>query len=401
MKKNAPAPAAKAKTAEATPDANTDTAKAKKPKSALREWLDALIWAAGAAIIIRTFVMEAFMIPTSSMERSLMVGDFLFVSKFHYGARLPMAPLSVPFVHNKLPLVDVKSYLDWVTFPYYRLPGISEVKRGEPFVFNYPADDISPNNPQLGPIEVASMKENYIKRCVAIPGDTLKIDSQQVYINGKPVGNPPLMQHPYVVTTNGEPFNYPRTLKKLHFRETKDELDPRRDQPNYNYQRIDGTHYYMTMTADVAEEIRKMDNVKSVKLDVEPKGARRMDLYPAEGNFPWNLDNYGPIVVPKKGMTIKLDSTNLLVYKRCIQAYEGHKLEQKKEGIFIDGQKADTYTFAMDYYFGMGDNRHNSQDSRYWGFVPESHIVGKPVLVVFSIEGFLGFRRDRFFKRIE
>lgn len=397
MKKQAPAPAAPANTTEA----KTETATAKKPKSALREWFDALVWAAGAAILIRTFFMEAFMIPTSSMERSLLVGDFLFVSKFHYGARLPMAPLSIPFVHNKLPLVNVKSYLDWVTFPYYRLPGTSEVKRGEPFVFNYPADDITPNNPDLGPVDVPSMKENYIKRCVAIPGDTLMIDSQQVYINGKPVANPPLMQHPYVVTTNGEPFNYTRTLKKLYFRETRNEEYPGFDQPNYNYIKRDNFHYEMMMTDDVAEQIRKMDNVKSVKRNVDPKGVRRMELYPGNSKFPWNLDYYGPIVLPKKGMTLKLDTTNIHIYKRCIQAYEGHQLEAKPDGIYIDGKKADSYTFAMDYYFGMGDNRHNSQDSRFWGFVPESHIVGKPVLVLFSIEGFLGFRWNRFFKSID
>ncbi len=362
-----------------------------KPKSVWREWLDALVFAGIAAIIIRTFIFEAYVIPTSSMERSLMVGDFLFVSKFHYGIRMPMAPLSIPFIHNRIPGTNVRSYVDGVELPYYRIPGLTEIKRNDPIVFNYPADDVAPIPPGSPTHRIPSMKENYIKRCIALPGDTIRIDSQRVYINGTLAINPPEAQFNYDVLTNGEDFNYKRSLEKLGFRPEGHE--------NANYFRMGNQHYVMSMTDEVADEVRKFDNVKEVSRKIDAKGVGMFDIYPNNYGFRWNRDNFGPLVVPKRGLTIPLDSAMLSVYRRPIEGYEHHKIERRGKEILVDGKPATTYTFEMDYYIGMGDNRYNSLDSRFWGFIPENHIVGKPMFVLLSFEG--GLRWNRFFKGIE
>lgn len=364
----------------------------KKKKSALREWLDALVFAGIAAMIIRTFLLEAFMIPSASMERSLLVGDFLFVSKFHYGTRLPMVPLAVPFVHNRIPFTQSRSFLDWIQLGYARLPGISSIKRGNVVVFNYPADDINPNNPALGSIDIPSVKENYIKRCVALPGDTLRVIDGQVYINGKPEVNPPLMQQAYNVRTNGKPFN-PKALEKLGFRTNPGD-------PNMDWRGLDQGLYEFFMTDSVANLLRKFSNVVEIRRDTMPVGIAREDIFPYDIKaFPYNTDFVGPILIPKKGLTIPLDARNSMLYKRCIEVYEGHAYEIKEGKAYVDGKLAENYTFDMDYYYMMGDNRRNSQDSRVWGFVPEDHIVGKPLFIFLSREGGK-IRWNRFFKGI-
>jgi signal peptidase I len=368
--------------------------KVKPKKSALREWVDAIVWAGGAALIIRTFVFEAFMIPTASMERSLMVGDFLFVSKFHYGTRLPMIPLCVPFVHNKLPFANAKSYLNWIELPYFRLPGITDVKRNDVVVFNYPADDIRPNNPDLGPVEEPSMKENYIKRCVAIPGDTFEIRQQQIYINGKKGENPENYQYRYLVRTKpGDSFNPKRLLEEYGYRDPGDH--------NSNWGLAPGADsYWLLMTNDMAKQFTSMPNVLEVRRDSMPQAMADQEIYPQDAaHYPWNLDNYGPMVVPKKGDSVKLSIYNISFYARIIHNYEKHELDVVNGKILIDKKETDSYTFEMDYYFMMGDNRNNSLDGRYWGFVPENHIVGKPVLVVFSLEN--GIRWERIFSSIK
>jgi signal peptidase I len=378
-----------------------------KKKSILREWLDAFIFAGGAALIIRTFVIEAFVIPTSSMERSLMVGDFLFVSKFHYGTRLPMAPLSLPFVHNRLPGTHIPSFLDWFTFPYIRLPGLTEIKRNDVVVFNFPAEDLYPNDPLLGSISLPSMKENYIKRCVAVPGDTLEIrddaeQKDQFYVNGKKAKNPPNMQLAYLVKTNGEGFNE-KVIEPLGFRP--------QNSNNYNWFTLEPNYLYrFDMPKSLIPEFKKWSNVESI---VQAPGIPREDYFtmcfPERGRFfPFmknlgkNGNHFGPVIVPRKGQTIKLDTSNIAYYYRAIEAYEKRKIALRGNTIVIDGKPTQSYTFQMNYYFMAGDNRYNSQDSRYWGFVPEDHIVGKPLFVFFSMEGgLLGIRWNRFFKKIE
>lgn len=391
-------------------------------KSGLREWGDAFLFAGVAALIIRTFFIEAFMIPTSSMERSLMAGDFLFVSKFHYGSRMPMVPLSVPFVHNKLKLGNnvFPSYIEALELPYFRLPGLSEVERNDIVVFNYPAHDIHDLGDGAGYVQPISMKENYIKRCIALPGDKLEIRDQQVYIDDEIGENPENIQFQYLVVTDPEKGFVQRKRKQGKLEMTFDgmhELGFRTytttnsgmqltKNPNWVPVHQNNTFFFFT-TPEVAEQLEAYEAVTQVDTVYKKKGVFQQDTYPKQGNgngklFKHNIDNYGPIVVPAKGMTVSFntgnaqqDARNLSLYYRVITAYEGHELAVKDQAIYIDGEKVDAYTFEMDYYFMMGDNRHNSEDSRFWGFVPENHIVGKPLFVFFSYESDFGIRFNR------
>lgn len=370
-------------------------------KSGIREWGDAILFASVAALIIRTLFIEAFMIPTSSMENTLLAGDFLFVSKFHYGSRLPMIPVSVPFIHNKIGSGPnaTPSYLDIIPIPYLRLPGISKVERNDIVVFNYPAHDIHDLRDGAGLIEPISMKENYIKRCVAVAGDVLEVRDQQVYINGEKGNNPENMQLQYLVNTT-QNFNYRRQLKELGIR-------PSSENTNVNWKDLNNTTHYFWANGKVIKQIEALPQV--VKSDtIDEKGPEYgSGIYPKILNkngrtFAFNRDYFGPITIPKKGMTVKLTRENLSLYARCIQAYEEHELDYKESQgnvtqIMIDGKEATEYTFEMDYYFMMGDNRHNSEDSRYWGFVPENHIVGRPLFIFFSYEK---FPEQNFFQNI-
>ncbi|RMG18412.1 MAG: signal peptidase I [Bacteroidetes bacterium] len=391
------------------------------PKSGLREWGDAFLFAGVAALIIRTFFIEAFMIPTSSMERSLMAGDFLFVSKFHYGARMPMIPLSVPFIHNKIKIGSfvMPSYTDIIELPYYRLPGLTDIERNDIVVFNYPAHDIDDLGDGAGLVKPISMKENYIKRCVGMPGDTFEIRDQQIFINGQANWNPPDMQYQYqVVTDPGKQFvqrksvkgkteyTFPR-MKELGFRPFRVTNSGMQLTSNPNWLPMDNHVYHFFCPPYITEELKSFEAVKRIDTIYKEKGIYQSGIYPTQWNnngklFKFNVDNYGPIVIPKKGMTVHFNSGNavkdlgtLAVYYRPITAYEGHEVEIKDEKFYIDGQQADSYTFEMDYYFMMGDNRHNSEDSRFWGFVPENHIVGKPLFIFFSYESDFGFRLGR------
>lgn len=375
-----------------------DTHKKVPPKSGAREWGDAFLYAGVAALIIRTFFIEAFMIPTSSMERTLMAGDFLFVSKFHYGPRMPMVPLAVPFVHNKIKIGDVSipSYIGSIQLPYFRLPGLTKVKRNDIVVFNYPAHDIHDLGDGAGKVKPISMKENYIKRCVGMPGDTLQIINQQVYIDGEKAWNPPNMQLEYDIRTEGGGFTYSKFLNDLGFRNPNGE--------NINYRQIGPNRYIFLMPEEVAQEIRKVRFINSLDTVSQAPGAFDLSgkVYPREGNrngelYAHNIDNFGPIVIPQKGMTVTLNSKNTSLYARVIRDYENHELriDASNNQVYVDGSPADTYTFEMDYYMMMGDNRHNSEDSRYWGFVPENHIVGKPLFIFFSYEKDFGIRLGR------
>ncbi|MEI6854007.1 MAG: signal peptidase I [Bacteroidota bacterium] len=365
-------------------------------KSAVREWADAIIFAVIAATIIRTFFIEAYTIPTSSMEKSLLIGDYLFVDKVSFGPRIPMTPLSFPFAHHTLPLTkDTKSYLEWIKLNYYRFPGFTKIKNNDVVVFNYPDGDTVALNMQnrsyysivreVGHQEVwrnkrefgdivarpVDKRENYIKRCIGIPGDSLEIKRQIVYINGKPLPEVGTKEFKYLVQTDSTPVS-PKLLDKYDVTE--------------NVEQVDYDKYIITLTNESAENIKKLRNVRKVEKIIYPKGAWAYYTFPFDSNYKWNEDNYGPIWIPKAGVTIPISMSNISIYQRCIEIYEHNDVKIKNSKVFINGAEAKTYTFKQDYYWMMGDNRHNSADSRFWGFVPLDHIVGRAVFVWLSIE---------------
>jgi signal peptidase I len=341
---------------------------AKKKKSTTREWVDAIVFAVIAATLIRTFFIEAYVIPTPSMERSLLVGDFLFVSKVNYGARTPMTPIAFPFAHHTMPLINTKAYWDGWELPYYRLPGFSEVKKGDVVVFNYPQDTIN-NRP-------VDKRENYIKRCQGTPGDTVSVIDGQVYANRKAEPNPPGEQMEYTYRTTDMAIN-PQVLDEL------------------NVTLYEG-HQANSMTKESANILKGYSNVKDFTPIISQKGQSDPNnpvfphyyhMHVLLGKIPdykWSLDNFGPIIVPKKGWTVKLDSMTFPLYERAIEVYEHNKLKVVGNDIFINDKKTDSYKFKMNYYWMMGDNRHDSEDSRFWGFVPEDHIVGKALFIWMS-----------------
>ncbi len=363
----------KKRTTETEPQKQKDN----QPKSKAREWVDAILFAVIAATLIRWLFLEAFTIPTPSMEKSLLVGDFLFVSKMHYGARTPKTPLQLPLTHQKIWGTDLPSYVDWIQLPQYRLPGISDVKRGDVVVFNYPVEHQYPTD----------LKTNYIKRCIGVPGDVVKVEATQVFVNDQPMGNPPGLQFRYYLETD-EVIN-DRVFRSHGIWE-------------YNYT---PKGYYVLCTEEAANELKALSFIKDVRMEVMSRGQANSRIYPDANVFPWNADYYGPLEVPAEGQTINLTADNIVKYKYVIQYYEGNEaVEEKEGGLFINGQKADSYTFKQNYYFMMGDNRHNSEDSRFWGFVPEDHIVGKAFFIWLSLdpkENFLNkVRWSRIFKLI-
>ena len=378
---------------------NDPRIKAFPKKTPVREWLDAIVWAVVAALIIRTFLFEAYTIPSSSMEKSLLVGDYLVVSKIGYGPRVPNTPLAFPFVHHTLPWSKTaKSYIEKPQLPYKRLPGTTEIKRNDPIVFNFPAGDtvsevyqsnvtfyqlvryfgrdkVMNDKKQFGDIitRPVDKRENYVKRLIGMPGDTLQIIDGIVYINGEIGEQPNEMQHNYIVKITSNGIN-PKILEKYNITE--------------GYRTAHADELIFNMTADIAEEFRKLPFVTSVERRIAPAGTEVSDdIFPNDTtHFKWNADNFGPIVIPQEGKTVKINTENIALYDRIIRAYELNDMKIKDGKIFINGEETDEYTFKMDYYWMMGDNRHNSQDSRFWGYVPVDHIVGKPVFVWLSID---------------
>ena len=381
------------------------------------EWLDALIFALVAATFIRMFFIEAYTIPTGSMEKTLLVGDYLFVSKVAYGPRVPETPLSFPLVHNVMPITGGESYSEIIKNDYRRLKGFSNVKRDDIVVFGFPHGDtvlkalpqddyyqlvrMNDNNREYtqkmyGPVIVRpnDKKDNYVKRCVAVAGDTLSVVNGNVVVNGVPQPEFEGLQSTYTVYTNGSAIN-PKILKEIGLTPQEVYFDP--SLPGYPD---------MTLTKSELAKVKDLAVVAEIRenIDVYPPDYPDSPilLFPFTENFEWTRDNYGPIWVPAKGATVGLTLENLPLYQRIISAYEKNSLEVKDGEIYINGEKSDSYTFKQDYYFMMGDNRHHSLDSRYWGFVPEDHIVGKPAMLWFSTDKYESFpsniRWNRLFK---
>ena len=340
----------------------------KKAKNELKSWFNAILFAVVAATILRTFLIEAYTIPTSSMEKSLLIGDFLFVSKVSYGPRVPITPLSFPLVHHTLPLTkNTPAYLKWIQLDYHRMKGLGNIERNDCVVFNYPADDA------LYPERPVDKKENYIKRCVGIPGDIIEIKNTDLYVNGEPqqINDKMKNQFRYYIKTDGTLFSE-RTLKKYNI---------------YEGQMLsrDGD-YELMLNENSLEAIKRFTYVEKVEKIVAKKGVKikSPELIFPKDQFNWNLDNFGPVKIPKKGTSVDINTKTIPLYRRIIENYENNKLEIIDDKIFINDIPASSYTFNMDYYWMMGDNRHNSLDSRYWGFVPEDHVVGKALFIWMS-----------------
>lgn len=354
-------------------------------RTAVQEWADAIVFAVVAATLIRWLIMEAYTIPTPSMENSLLVGDFLFVSKFHYGTRTPKTPLQIPLTHQKIWFTEIPSYVEWIQLPQYRLPGISEVKRGDVVVFNVPG--VSENGGKEYPVD---LKTNYIKRCVALPGDVFEIKDQQIYTNGIAMENPPNIQ--YIYDVHAKDIINARNLEKF-------DLTAGEDYGNSPRLTRDGAHYSMHLTQALAEELKKLPYIKSVtKFPYDSSNS----TYPYSPLFKWSADNFGKLTIPKEGWTIHINDSTLALYGKAIVEFDHNKNAVIKGGkLFIDDKEVSNYTFNQNYYFMMGDNRNNSLDSRYWGFVPEDHIVGKGFFIWLSIDRAKGgIRWNRLFNLV-
>ena len=416
------------------------------PVRFIMSWVDALVFALVAVYFINLFFFQNYVIPSSSLEKSLLTGDYLFVSKVSYGPRIPETPLTMPLTQHTLPLVNVKSYVEWPHWDYRRVKGLGNVKLNDIVVFNYPAGDTLCNEERyqandyyqmvysigdqlleqngqekdvraMNPLQqrhyfeqvyatgrnyISSMpgeygdiisrptdrRENYVKRCVGLPGQTLQIKNRIVYLNGKANKEPDNVQYTYKMKLKGE---FPIDLA--------DELGiTNEDLLMYNQSGV----IPLTKKAYLALKANK-NLVESISINAD---AIYGDLYPLNAYTGWTRDNYGPVWIPKKGKSIQLNLKNLPIYERCIKVYEGNDLKVDSQGnIFINGKLAKSYTFKLDYYWMMGDNRHNSADSRYWGFVPEDHIVGKPIFIWWSHNpdhpGFSGIRWNRLFNFVD
>ena len=358
--------------------------KEKKKKSELRTWVEAIAFAVVAAHILRTFFIEAYTIPTSSMEKSMLIGDFLFVSKLAYGPRVPMTPVAVPLVHHTIPGTKKKSYSEIVKVPYHRMKGLGDIKRNDCVVFNWPAEKL--NRP-------VDKKENYVKRCVGIAGDKIEIVNGQLMVNDEPQAEPEGMkkQFTYNVKTKGSGLNPKLLYKKFDITEGS-------RGSNIN-------EYNLFLTDEALEGLNEFKNVKSITQNIDTTYNSPQYYFPNNNDHLWNIDNYGPILIPKKGSSIDLTIENIDLYKDIIEIYEENTLKISENNIYINDSLASSYKFKMNYYWMMGDNRHNSADSRMWGFLPENHVVGKALFVWMSWDkngkGLNKIRWDRLFSSVK
>lgn len=395
--------------------------------SAFIEWLDALIFAVIAVTLINIFLFQNYRIPTGSMEKSLRIGDHLFVSKVAYGPRMPNTPIAFPFTQHTIPVIKTKSWSNIITRPYKRLAGFGKVERFDPVVFNFPAGDTVAVEQQITAYEElvrsqalnfeeidrysglplktrdeyyarardkvwndysiiyrpVDRRENYVKRCVGLPGDIISIKGGVLFVNNEEVPDNGRQQTSYWVTTNGTRIN-PKAFERLDIALTDQNL-------------ASGSTYLLQLTRENASIISGFANVNEIKPDLRRPGEYGSHIFPHNPDYPWNEDYFGPLLIPAAGTTVKLDSSNICFYERIIDVYEDNDLVIRDGVIRINGEITDSYTFRMDYFWMMGDNRHNSADSRYWGFVPEDHIVGKPKFVWLSIDKEAkGLKRIRF-----
>lgn len=368
-----------------------------KPKTSTGEWITSVLFAIVAATIVHTYFFQPFVIPSSSLEKSLLVGDFLIVSKIHYGARAPMTTVAAPMVHDTIPVIGAKSYLfddryekrntswkNWLQLPYFRFPGFQSIKNNDYVVFGQPADtlrdmnDFYPDRNYYKPID---KKTNLVKRCVAIPGDTLEIKEGYVYING----------NKNVLPDRGQlQFSYDIEFKNPL--QTQNDINrilaviDRADIDDGLIQTQDGTYRLNAASDKAIAQLKNHPEVVSVKKNLQENDAYR-GTFPRDPHYPWNVDYFGPLYIPKAGTSTKLSVQNLPIYQRLIQEYEGHKVFARGNEVVLDGKVVNSYTFKKDYYWMMGDNRHNSIDARAWGFVPFDHVIGKPVFIWMSIDG--------------
>lgn len=397
------------------------------PGSALGEWLSSVVFAVVAASMVHAYFIQPFVIPTGSLEKTLLIGDFLLVSKFHYGARTPMTPLQAPMVHDTLPVLGVPSYIKKPQLPYFRLPGFQKIKRNDIVVFSWPTDTVQAFRDVSGikvnkPID---KKSNYVKRCVGVPGDLLSIVDGYVHINGVQTQLPDRAKTQYTHTIYAQKGVSSKTLIKAGITEfsrkysaqnlTQTQAFALQEQGAQIFNNPKGGYLIYTQSAGinptliatqrlalselidrertatftdaVAASLRRMTAIDSVVKNLTAKGVYNPSTFPHDPYKPWNEDQYGSLYIPAKGDVLDLSIENISLYKRIITTYEHNTLTVNGNEILINGELATNYTFKQNYYWMMGDNRHNSEDSRYWGFVPQDHIVGKPVFIWMSIEG--------------
>ena len=364
------------------------------PMRTLMSWVDAIIYALVLVYFLFLFVGQNYQIPSSSLEKSLLTGDFLWVNKVTYGPRVPQTPLHFPLAQNTLPILNCKSYIEHPQLDYHRLKGLRNVERMDIVVFNFPAGDtvalkmpnpdyytlcqmygrdvVRNNKSQFGDIiyRPVDRRDNYVKRCLGLPGETLQIKDGIVYANGKAIPQPERVQYLYYVETDGTPITD----------ELYDELGISNDDRHGS-----GNQYVLLLTQEMKKNLQSKPWVKMVER-IQPDPSETITTYPVGVDYGWTRANYGPIWIPKKGAKVDLTLQNLPLYERCIRNYEGNTLEVKGNQILINGKPATSYTFKMDYYWMQGDNRDNSLDSRYWGFVPEDHIVGTPAIILISFD---------------
>ncbi|WP_299161175.1 signal peptidase I [uncultured Eudoraea sp.] len=397
------------------------------PKSGLGEWVSSIVFAIVAATLVHTYFIQPYVIPTGSLERTLRIGDLLFVSKFHYGARAPMTTIAAPMVHDTIPGLGIRSYLKKPQLPYFRLPGFEEVKKNDIVVFSWPADTVRVFfKKEKGVKKPIDKKSNYVKRCVGTPGDSLSVIDGVVYINGKELQLSDRAKPQYDYNVYSQKGVSSRLLISLGIDEftrkylsaplnqsqfdavnkyliaggqnSKGEIELITDasgippkvirQAGLSLREETGRERTVTLTDEMFEGLRSNPDIDSVVKIVEPKGLKGYNIFPHAPDYPWNNDNFGPIYIPQKGVTIALTPKVLPLYKKIIRDYEGNTVGVSGNQISINGQVTDSYTFKQDYYWMMGDNRDHSEDSRSWGYVPANHIVGKPIFIWLSFDNF-------------
>ena len=375
-----------------------------KAKTKAGETLGSIIFAVVAATIVHTYFIQPFTIPTSSLEKSLLIGDFLFVSKFHFGARTPGTAIAFPMVHDTIPVVKTKSYASEPQLPMFRLPGFESVSRNDIVVFNWPVDTV-PYFGYSGPetyFKPIDKKSNYVKRAVGVAGDSLEIKAGKVYVNNKPLQLPERAELQYSYIIKGDNFNL-NTIRNRY--EITDGFGFKNEK-----ERADGIFRATAISDSNVERFRKLPNVEYAKKDILSKDSVDYKIFPNYKKHTWNRDNFGPIYIPEEGKTVDINPNTIDFYKRIIEVYEGQemgveqKIEIKNNSVLLNGNAITSYTFKQNYYWMMGDNRHNSEDSRFWGYVPESHVVGKPVFIWLSLDynksGFDMIRWDRMFTTV-